>query len=83
MILSFCSDSIPFVDIFVVKFHRQLLIDTFTVDFYCYELILAIEIDGNSHLNTDVQINDDMRQKTIEELSVTFLKFNYLDKKRI
>lgn len=32
-----------------VEFHRQVQIDNFIVDFYCHELILAIEIDGNSH----------------------------------
>ena len=32
-----------------VEFHRQVPIDNFIVDFYCHELILAIEIDGNSY----------------------------------
>jgi len=31
------------------EFHRQVPIDEFIVDFYCHELMLAIEIDGNSH----------------------------------
>ncbi len=65
-----------------VEFHRQLPIDNFIVDFYCQELMLAIEIDGNSHLNADVQINDDARQKTIEKLGVTFIRFNDFDVKK-
>jgi very-short-patch-repair endonuclease len=31
------------------EFHRQLPIDEFIVDFYCHELHLAIEIDGDTH----------------------------------
>jgi len=31
------------------KFLRQKPLDNFIVDFYCAELILAIEIDGDSH----------------------------------
>lgn len=31
------------------KFVRQKPIDRFVVDFYCSELMLAIEVDGNSH----------------------------------
>jgi len=30
-------------------FDRQRPIDRFIVDFYCQELMLAIEIDGSSH----------------------------------
>lgn len=56
-----------------IEFHRQVPIDNYIVDFYCHELMLAIEIDGNSHINTDVQINDDARQKTIEKLGVIFI----------
>ena len=32
-----------------VEFHRQVPSDNFIVDFYCRELMLAIEIDGNSY----------------------------------
>jgi very-short-patch-repair endonuclease len=31
------------------EFHRQVPIYEFIVDFYCHELHLAIEIDGNTH----------------------------------
>jgi very-short-patch-repair endonuclease len=43
------------------EFHRQVPIDEFIVDFFCHELLLAIEIDGSSHdYNFDY---DDLRQK--------------------
>jgi len=31
------------------KFHRQKPLDNFIADFYCPELMLVIEIDGDSH----------------------------------
>ena len=47
-----------------VEFHRQVPIDNFIVDFYCHELMLAIEIDGNSH--DDKQDYDQNRQQILE-----------------
>ena len=32
-----------------VEFHRQVPILGYIVDFYCHELALAIEVDGNIH----------------------------------
>ena len=31
------------------EFHRQVPINNYIVDFYCHELNLVIEIDGDSH----------------------------------
>ena len=60
-------------------FDRQRPIDNFIVDFYCKDLMLAIEIDGDSHLNEDVKINDMIRQKRLEDLGVRFLRFEDMD----
>jgi very-short-patch-repair endonuclease len=57
------------------EFHRQVPIDNYIVDFYCHELMLAIEIDGNSHLNSEVQIHDVSRQEVLEKLGVNFIRF--------
>jgi very-short-patch-repair endonuclease len=32
-----------------MKFRRQVPIDRYIVDFYCFELNLAIELDGSQH----------------------------------
>jgi very-short-patch-repair endonuclease len=56
-------------------FDRQRPIDNYIVDFYCKDLRLAIEIDGNSHNFEDVIINDEKRQKKLEKLGVHFLRF--------
>ena len=67
---------------FGVEFHRQVPIDNYIVDFYCHELMLAIEVDGNSHMNSETQINDLIRQETLEKLGVIFIRFSDLDIKK-
>jgi very-short-patch-repair endonuclease len=62
------------------EFHRQVPIDEFIVDFYCHELKLAIEIDGNTHdYNFD---NDEKRQEKIESIGIAFIRFRDIDVKR-
>jgi very-short-patch-repair endonuclease len=62
------------------EFHRQVPINDFIVDFFCHELNLAIEIDGNTHdYNYD---HDEHRQKTLENLGIKFIRFSDHDVKR-
>jgi very-short-patch-repair endonuclease len=63
-----------------VEFHRQVPIDNFIVDFYCHELMLAIEIDGSSH--DDKQDYDQNRQLILENLGVRFIRFSDIDVKQ-
>jgi len=56
-------------------FDRQRPIDQFIVDFYCQELMLAIEIDGYSHDSQEAQKRDIERQARLEALGVRFLRF--------
>jgi len=59
---------------FGVEFHRQVPIDEFIIDFYCHELMLAIEIDGVSH---DFKYENDLRrQGRLENLGVHFIRFD-------
>ncbi len=54
-------------------FHRQKPIDNYIVDFFCSELMLAIEIDGRSH---DYKVTGDReRQNKLESLGIHFLRF--------
>jgi very-short-patch-repair endonuclease len=64
-----------------IEFHRQVPIDEYIVDFYCHELMLAIEIDGASHFTTDAEKNDLKRQQRLENLGVHFLRFYDADVK--
>jgi len=57
-------------------FDRQKPIDEYIVDFYCKDLMLAIEIDGITHDTPEVISNDEVRQARLEELGVTVLRFD-------
>lgn len=61
---------------FGVEFHRQVPMLEYIVDFYCHELMLAIEVDGLTHNFEDVATRDVARQKELEAYGVTFLRFN-------
>ena len=54
-------------------FDRQTPIDEYIVDFFCKDLCLAIEIDGQSHDFKEQE--DQRRQSRIESYGVTFLRF--------
>ncbi len=58
-----------------LKFRRQYSIGPYIVDFYCPQLKLAIEIDGESHYIDGAQGRDLMRQSIIESAGITFLRF--------
>jgi len=60
-------------------FDRQRPINNYIVDFYCKELQLAIEIDGDSHGYEEVIHNDEKRQIKLELLGVKFLRFDDMD----
>ena len=60
-------------------FHRQKPLLNFIVDFFCDELMLVIEIDGDSH---DQKYEADvLRQKTLEEIGIRFIRFDDLEVK--
>ena len=61
-------------------FDRQRPIENYIVDFYCKELTLAIEIDGDTHIYRYEE--DDIRQKTLENLGIRFLRFEDIEVKK-
>lgn len=61
------------------EFRRQRPVDSFILDFYCKECMLAIEIDGSSHYYK--QEYDTIRQKRLESMGITFLRFSETDAK--
>lgn len=58
-----------------LKFRRQYSVERYVVDFYCAELKLAIELDGDSHGTPDAIANDPIRQATVESYGIQFLRF--------
>lgn len=59
-------------------FDRQRPIDNYIVDFYCKDLMLAIEVDGDCHSTEEAKIKDANRQQSLEKLGVRFLRFDDL-----
>lgn len=63
-------------------FDRQRPIDNFIVDFYCKDLQLAIEVDGDSHNFDETYEKDKIRQQRLETLGVKFLRFDDAEVKK-
>ncbi len=62
-----------------IRFRRQFSIEQFIVDFYAPQLMLAIEVDGLTHL-TDKEIEyDNWRQNKLEKNGIKFLRFTNAD----
>jgi very-short-patch-repair endonuclease len=61
------------------RFLRQYSVDQYVLDFYCPELKLAIEVDGDSHFVAGAQDYDRDRQEYIEEFGIRFLRFTNTD----
>jgi very-short-patch-repair endonuclease len=62
-------------NVFKARFRRQHPIGIFIVDFYCHEYKLAIEIDGEIHLKSEVIEYDDGRGYDIEKFGIKILRF--------
>ena len=62
--------------LFQVKFRRQHPVDIFIVDFYCHEIKLVIEIDGEIHNLEEAKEYDSSRQSCLERLGLTVIRFN-------
>ena len=51
-----------------LKFRRQVSIGPYIVDFYCPEIPLAVEVDGDTHGEYKQRVYDGSRQKKLELL---------------
>ena len=61
------------------EFRRQYSVGTFVVDFYCTELRLAIEVDGDSHYQNGAHSRDREREAFIKSLGIDFLRFRNIE----
>ena len=57
-------------------FHRQKPIDNYILDFFCYDLMLGIEVDGYSYEILEVYNKDIVKEKRMNELGITILRFS-------
>jgi very-short-patch-repair endonuclease len=56
------------------RFLRQYSVDHFVLDFYCPELKLAVELDGDIHEIPEQREYDKSRQKYLEEFGIRFIR---------
>jgi very-short-patch-repair endonuclease len=61
------------------KFRRQYSVDNFVIDFYCPELKLAIELDGDVHEIPEQKDYDKVRQKYLETFGIKFIRIKNED----
>jgi len=57
------------------KFRRQFALDCFILDFYCQELKLVIEVDGEIHSEPGQVAHDENRDDYLRSLGCTILRF--------
>ena len=58
------------------KFRRQHSLGSFTVDFFCVEEHLVIELDGQSHSNIGAMQADEQRDKWLNQEGYKVLRFS-------
>jgi very-short-patch-repair endonuclease len=58
------------------QFRRQRPILNYIADFMCQELMLIIEVDGLTHQWEEIYENDMIRQKKLEDIGFTVLRFD-------
>ncbi len=56
------------------KFRRQHPLSYYIVDFYCHELKLVIEVDGDIHNEDAVKKRDKLREGSIRELGLSVIR---------
>lgn len=59
-----------------LNFRRQHPISNFVVDFYCHEIKLVIDIEGDIRDMEEVKRNDTLREETLRSLGLNILRFD-------
>lgn len=58
-----------------LKFRRQYSIDKNTVDFYCPEIRMSIEVDGESHLYEKQKEKDLEKETQLEKANIKLVRY--------
>ncbi len=62
-----------------VPFHRQYVVDQYILDFFCYQAMLAVELDGSQHYAPDGMANDALRTSALMKHGIKVIRFSNLD----
>ena len=68
-----------FLKTYPVQFKRQYSIGTYIVDFYCYQAMLVIELDGSQHYEAKALEYDTKRTPFLQEQGLSVMRFSNLD----
>ncbi len=63
---------------FGLKFRRQTSIKNYIVDFYCPEISMIIELDGEPHFTQEQADKDQKRDKELTELGYKVFRYENL-----
>ena len=58
---------------------RQRPIDNYIVDFYCPQMKLVIEVDGDTHFSEEGKIYDEERTRVLESYGLRIIRFSNID----
>jgi len=58
-----------------LKFRRQVTMGVFVLDFYCRDLKLVVELDGEIHSEPHQAAHDQNRDSYLQSLGCTILRF--------
>jgi very-short-patch-repair endonuclease len=58
-----------------LKFRRQQPFKGYILDFYCEEVRLGVEVDGEIHLNQDQKKYDQLRTDFLAEYGIKIIRF--------
>ncbi len=61
------------------KFRRQHRFGDYILDFYCPELRLGIELDGEHHFTEGGKLGDEIRTRYLAEQGITIIRFENHD----
>ena len=71
-----------FLKKYPVQFKRQYSIGTYIVDFYCFQVMLVIELDGSQHYEPEAMEYDRRRTNFLQQQGFQVLRFSNLDVKK-
>lgn len=68
-----------FLRSFPIRFHRQYVIESYIVDFFCPKAKLIVELDGSQHYTPEAKQYDMLRTKILEGYGFKVLRYTNQD----
>jgi very-short-patch-repair endonuclease len=62
-----------------ITIHRQKVIGSYIVDFYCASKKIVIELDGSQHFENEGQEKDKLRDEYLKKSGIKVLRYSNLD----